>query len=305
MAAQLVLQFGKPATALRPDGGGGIVLEMQVPHVAGPAIEVIASLEGAERSGPAPGALVLTTGSTLAGAIVRPVKGVLDALSLDVYRDLLALTEGWHVCRIWNYVPDINGETTGLENYRRFNLGRWQAYRDAFGDDFPTHLPAASAVGIDDPSLVTVFLASREPVRMVENPQQVPAWRYPELYGPKPPGFARGAILENGGPRDSWVSGTASIKGHESLGVGSVETQLAITLDNIRLVHGALGVPSLESADGCRHSAKIYLRNGTDWQRLAPRLAAAGLSQATVLEADICRKELDLEIEVTTRQAAA
>ncbi len=304
MAAQIALHFGKSATVLRRSGAGGIDLEMQLPHVAGPASEVIASLENAVLTEPARGALMLATDSTLAGAIVRPVEGVLDALALNVYRDLLALTDGWHVCRIWNYVPDINGETTGLENYRRFNLGRWQAYRDAFGDDFPTHLPAASAVGIEDRTMVTVFLASREPVRMVENPQQVPAWRYPELYGPKPPGFARGAILESGGAKESWVSGTASIKGHESLGVGNVETQLAITLDNIRLVHAALGVPTLEVPDGWAHAAKIYLRHAHDWAKLAPRLAAVGLAQATVLQADICRRELDLEIEVTSHQAA-
>ena len=217
------------------------------------------------------------------------------------------MTGGWTICRIWNYVPRINSETTGLENYRRFNLGRWQAYRDVYGGQLHEHLAAGSAVGVGDGALATAFLATRGGVEVIENPEQVPAWRYPEIYGPKAPSFARAAIAGVNGSRRGWISGTASIKGHESVAPGDPMQQLEITLDNLRLVLGRMGFPPLNDAAGdMRHELKVYLRDpghlDSARHRLLPRGIGVGGIDPIFLQAEICRRELEVEIEVACRE---
>ncbi|MEZ5302863.1 MAG: hypothetical protein R3F11_19825 [Verrucomicrobiales bacterium] len=202
---------------------------------------------------------------------------------------------------MWNYIPAINEETGGLENYRRFNLGRWSAFRDSFGSEAIGRMPAASAVGCDGERLAVAFLAGRAAATYVENPEQIPAYHYPPDYGPKAPSFARGAVVEIGGRKVGYLSGTASIKGHRSVGHGDLRAQFETTLSNIRIVSNRMGYagatdPGAKSA----HEFKAYVRRAEDGSKVAQWLAeAAGISPdaITVLRADICRAELDVEIE--------
>ncbi len=291
-ASSLRVEFGQAETRLGADARG-VLVSMKLPHLAGPRAELILETDGVVES-PAAGSRTLTGGDWLAGAFVRPLRGPVEELALAVYRELLLECRGWSLARVWNYVPDINGETTGLENYRRFNLGRWQAFHDAFGDQMHAHLPAASAVGLCDEKLVVIFLATRQPVRLIENPDQVPAWRYPQAYGPKAPSFVRGSVVGS----HAWISGTASIKGHESIGLGDLATQTTVTLENLATVLRSMDMPPLQHP---RHRFKVYLRRGADAEPVRAALHAAGLALdgAVFLEADICRRELDLEIELS------
>ncbi|MGI8605241.1 MAG: hypothetical protein ACR2OZ_19895 [Verrucomicrobiales bacterium] len=299
---RLRVLFGQEKTWLQEEPEG-VTLALRVPHLAGPTSEEILCVSGS-LSIPKPGSVTLDDGQWLAGILVRPMTCALDELTLNIYRDLLALTKDWSVCRIWNYVPYINTETTGLENYRRFNLGRWQAYRDAFGERLHQFLPAASAVGVRDDKLATVFVASRAGVSQIDNPEQVPAWRYPETYGPKAPSFARAAIAGDNGTRRGWVSGTASIKGHASVAAGDPLRQLDVTLDNLRLVLAQMNFPPLGDRSGSgSHRIKVYLRRRADLDAIRSRLCEQGMNGANgqgplFLAADICRRELDVEIEV-------
>lgn len=303
---QLRVRFGQPKTHLAT-GADGITVDLRMPHLAGPADEVILRAPGTVES-PFPGSALLAGEGWLAGAFVRPWHGPLDEVALALYRELLLEARGWSIGRIWNYVPDINSETTGLENYRRFNLGRWQAYHDAFGEALASHLPAASAVGLHDDKLVAIFIATREPVRRVENPQQVPAWRYPQLYGPKSPSFVRGAAAGANGSRHAWVSGTASIRGHESLALNDVLGQLAVTVENLDVVLGALSLAPLAAApEGHRRFTKVYLRRAADLEAVRAAFeqsAPPAAGDVMYVQADVCRAELDLEIEVTETPSA-
>jgi enamine deaminase RidA (YjgF/YER057c/UK114 family) len=301
--ARLQVCFGQEESRLITDDAG-ISVAIRIPHLAGPATETILETTGQIES-TAPGSVILAGPQWLAGAIVRPLRGPLDDLAHSTYRELLIHARGWSLARIWNYVPDINAETTGLENYRRFNLGRWQAFHDAFGRRMAAHLPAASAVGLSDDRLVTVFLATRQPIRAIENPRQVPAWNYPEAYGPKAPSFVRGTLTGEPGRRRAWISGTASIRGHESIHPGDAEAQLTLTLDNLAVVLESMGLPPLNATGQVTHQAKVYLRHRRDLDRVAGALADRGLPSpgpdgTVFLEAAVCRAELELEIEVAT-----
>jgi hypothetical protein len=110
----------------------------------------------------------------------------------------------------------------------------------------------------------------------------------------------RAARAEAGGQRWSWVSGTASIRGHESVAPGDVAGQLAVTLHNLDVVLSAmdLGPLGIERQDGSTALTKVYLRRRGDLAAVQAQLAAVA-DQALFLEADVCRAELELEIEVT------
>lgn len=187
--------------------------------------------------------------------------------------------------RMWNHVGGINEIEDGLERYQRFCAGRHDAFVDA-GYHHDVDLPAASAVGMPGRGIVTSFLAAREPGVQVENPRQVSAYHYPAQYGPKSPSFSRATRW-----RDTlFVAGTASIVGHETVHAGDVEAQLEETLRNIETL-----VPLRDVV-----AAKTYIRHAADYERIASRLD--GVFPANVyLEADICRRDLLLEIEAVAR----
>ena len=100
---------------------------------------------------------------------------------------------GLHLHRVWNYLPSINAQAGALERYRQFNIGRQQAFLDA-GEDAFEGSPAACAIGLDDGPLALRFLAGRGSPLPLDNPRQVPAWRYPTAYGPRCPTFSRAAL---------------------------------------------------------------------------------------------------------------
>ncbi len=299
----LCVRFGRPDTQMSVVPAG-LVLDLSVPFLAGLA----------EEHHPVENPVELTSDGELhqmrspdsiTGALVLPaVTDTLEAAASQIYRRILAELRGFHLYRVWNFVPQINLVTDGLENYHRFNIGRWRAFSEHFGAELHSKMPAASAVGIDDPVLVTIFAAGRQPVRYVENPQQLPAWRYPEQYGPKSPSFSRGARSDSelSGLR-AFISGTASIKGHETVGKGDLDTQVRVTCENLRIVAQSLDLPSPFSADSPAYSAKVYLRRAEDTSTVQALLAKYGeptfLNRASFLQADICRADLDVEIEVT------
>jgi chorismate lyase/3-hydroxybenzoate synthase len=237
------------------------------------------------------------------GWSLQPVVGDMAAAGRELYRRLLRAAAGRPLCRIWNYVPQINGLRNGLENYRAFNAGRAGAFQDAFGADFPRSLPAASAVGSGGDALAAVFVTAGEPPRHLENPEQLPAYRYPSEHGPCPPSFARATVATWGRKPLIFVSGTAAIKGHATVAVGSFEAQATCTLDNLRLISRAAGLGSdLGASRGFERHFKIYLRHAADLPAAKARLTAELLGpgdRVIWLETDVCRVELDLEIEAT------
>ncbi len=163
-------------------------------------------------------------------------------------------------------------------------------------------------MGSDGRTIEVVFAAGQAGPRHVENPEQVPAYLYPAEHGPRPPSFSRATVVEEGGRRGVFVSGTAAIKGHATVGAGSLSEQIGYTLDNLRLISRASGVGGALGADGggaqwTRHF-KVYLRREADLAE-ARRLLEGALvfpgDRVCWLRSDICRAELDIEIEATLR----
>lgn len=197
--------------------------------------------------------------------------------------------------RFWNYLTAITEDDRGLERYMRFNTGRHRAFSARLGQAVP---PAASGVGGHHGASVIYFLAAREAARPIENPRQVSAYSYPPIYGPTSPSFSRASVHASGAATALFISGTASIVGHETRHRGNLPGQIAETIENLRALIEASGQP-VSQTDGNRWALKIYLRDAAD--RAAVDAAAVAMfgadSQRLYLRGDICRSELLMEIE--------
>lgn len=210
-----------------------------------------------------------------------------------------------HAVRMWNFLPGIHvrmGE--GLDRYRVFNLGRFDAFADWFGAEGPESstplLPAASAVGHCGDYLVVSALGLRTAGAPVENPRQTPAFAYSVAHGPRPPCFARATVAElPAGPR-LLVSGTASIRGEDSVHPGSLALQLAETFENIdRLASSVRGSDRFDLSGV--ESARVYFPRPADRALLASSVSARLPVTASVefFPAWVCRSELLVEVEAT------
>jgi chorismate lyase/3-hydroxybenzoate synthase len=235
-----------------------------------------------------------------------------DARDIEVtvrraYHDILGLIEreGFpNLLRIWNYFPEITREDGGLDRYQCFCRGRFEALEVFYGD-FDRKLPSASAVGTQGGGLAIYFIATRAAGQHRENPRQISAYHYPPQYGPKSPSFARATLKRWGDDYSLYISGTASIVGHQSLHPGDVPSQVDETLNNLRVL-----IDSTAREEGVAFAGldslqrlKIYIR---DPQHLA--LVQRSLDKVIdprvprlYLQADICRTELLLEIEGIAR----
>lgn len=207
-----------------------------------------------------------------------------------------------HLIRIWNFVPGINDRSSGLERYMLFCNGRAEAFAARHGSGLAGRVPAASAVGTVGDALIVHAVAAKEPGRHVENPRQVAAYRYPPRYGPKSPSFARATVPAAPWPGALFVSGTASIVGHESVHLGDPGRQTGETMSNIEAVLDAAGFPGASEPLGPRLDAlRVYVRHPEDAEavrRVVSRIVGPDLPTVW-LQADICREELLVEIEAT------
>ena len=290
--------FGGEAAALNCDGGPP-VLQVALPVLAGRPDESL--LADAEMREVRAGFALFQRGTLLAGLATAPAGASLEDAAGELYARLFAVTAGRHLYRIWNYVPQINAVESGLENYRRFCRGRSLAFERHFGTGFKELLPAASAVGTTAGPLALGFLAGTALPRHFENPRQVPAFEYPPLYGPRPPSFARATAVTDEAGRHIIISGTAAIRGHETVATGELDAQLTCTLANLELIAATAGAgPGLGVHAGWTRRFKIYIRHATDLAAIRRRLESELLVAADgthYLQADICRAGLLVEIE--------
>ena len=230
----------------------------------------------------------------------------LTLLAEQAYNDIfntLKATGMPHLVRLWNYLPDINRDSGGMERYRQFNVGRQKAFLAAHHDVFEG-APAACALGTRGGPFSVRFIAGKTRPLQVENPRQISAYHYPSDYGPRSPTFSRAALVEAGnGQIALLISGTASIVGHTSVHPGNVAAQTRETLTNLQAV-----IASAHRQSAARFSLNalyctVYIRNAEDAAAVQQEIAAAAGAGSTTaeaaiyLQADICRSDLLVEIE--------
>jgi chorismate lyase/3-hydroxybenzoate synthase len=235
-------------------------------------------------------------GHYLAGQVVidERAAGGLAAAACAAYEAIshFTLRSGHrHLLRMYNYFSAINAGDGDAERYKQFCSGRAAGFK-ALPD---RSWPAATAIGRQDHNRVlqVYWLASDEPGRPLENPRQMSAFHYPRQYGPAPPHFSRAMQVADG----MLISGTASVLGHSSHHPDDLPAQLDEILRNLASLRQAGNTPSAPSGRGTL--LKVYLRDasaagfvaGYIREHLPPQV------QFLVLGADICRRELLVEID--------
>lgn len=205
-----------------------------------------------------------------------------------------------HLLRMWNYFPGINADQNGLERYKRFCMGRYQAF-STYYKEFVSILPAASAVGTHGGPFQVLFLAGKQTGIPLENPRQVSAYAYPQIYGPQSPSFARATVHRTSTGCQLFVSGTASIVGYATQHHGDPTKQTLETLSNIDAlldrVHSEY--PELLLAKPSEGWLKVFVRNQADFPSIHEVLGGDEHALAPILYVlgEMCRKELLVEIE--------
>jgi len=264
------------------------------------------------------GTITLQEAGSAENLEVPPLQHIAELAYRHIFR-LLDTLDYQHVYRFWNYIADINGISHGQERYRQFNIGRQDAFL-ASQRALTGQLPAACALGIAGGPLTIAFLAGRRAAQAVENPRQVSAYEYPEVYGPRSPSFSRATLLpakdgEDGIAQDIlFISGTASIVGHETLHAGDVQAQARETLANLealiqqaqsqqiqnRQAQNQKDSPA-QSFDSRNAVYRVYLRERQDLPIVQKEIVRVFGEQANTvfLQADVCRDDLLLEIEAT------
>lgn len=250
----------------------------------------------------------------------RCAAGVYDAIA-----KLVGDRPRRHPVRFWNHIPDVRRTSAeGLDRYMVFNAGRFAACSAWFGgpQSFDRLLPTASAVGHHGADLVVHALAGSDPGVAVENPRQVPSYRYSPRFGPRPPCFARATVLPDLAGRGPviLVAGTASIRGEQTMHPGDVRAQTLETFENLgalvraaseRHAPGTTGVGrtrrTLAAFDGLRmfRDLRVYYVRAADRKVVSGMVAAAlpHLRRVEYVRADLCRPDLLVEIEGTAALA--
>ncbi len=217
-----------------------------------------------------------------------------------IYNRLIQFTvaRGYpHLVRVWNYMADINSGDGDQERYRQFCLGRMRAFADNHYQ--PEQFPAACALGHHGGDTIIYLLAAKQPVRHFENPLQLSAYRYPQQYGPASPSFARATLARWTYGQQLFISGTASIVGHQSLHDDELLQQVQASCHNIRMVMQHVGEQLGKPGMLRLAIAKVYLRHTHQLQLARSEFERHfGTELPTVyLQADVCRRELLVEIE--------
>ena len=293
-------EFPPLRIALGPDASGAV--EAGLPVLGGDTVEAL--FQNAEPAGRAGALTLFRKDAWLIGGATVSLAAGLEEAAQRLYADIFQATHGLHLARIWQYVPAINAPGPGgLENYRIFCRARSLAFERQYGTGFKQLLPAASAVGAKSGALTIIFAASPTPPRHVENPLQVSAYDYPGDYGPRAPSFARATVVADPDRRTVFISGTAAIRGHETIAPHQLMPQLDCTLENLAEISQACGLgPDLDRSGRSTRHFKVYLRHASDQAAVASvlqRRLVTKSDRVSYLQADICRESLLVEIEAT------
>ena len=217
------------------------------------------------------------------------------------------------VVRQWNYIGEILSIDNQYQNYQIFNEVRSEFYT---AHRTLKSFPAATGIGMRLGGVIMDFnavrLGERTAVFPVNNPHQLNAYEYSQnvLKGladkgkkeKNPPQFERALLLFRNGHGTLFISGTASIRGQETIGEGDIKTQTLITIDNIRQLADIERVSRLINDRRIYQFdylfIRTYIRNKYDFS-IVKEICSEHFPDvpAIYIQADICRDDLLVEIE--------
>ena len=234
----------------------------------------------------------------LFGSIIIDNKGSYEEIRLEIqkkYLDFFKISNenGMRIVKIWHYLPELlKAYPDKKTNYSLLCESREEIYRNFYKN---SDYPAATVIGIEGNKILIYFLAaSCETYEVIENERQVSSYNYPQNIFSEKPMFSRAVSFsfKDNIQKKIMISGTASIKGYESVHESDVAKQLDEALKNYKTFAKLESNPS--------NICRVYL---TKYQTENLSMVAKklenffGTSQYILLQGDICRSELLIEIE--------
>ena len=221
--------------------------------------------------------------------------------AVDIFQMLETLMrrEGFplnSIIRQWNYIEQITHLDGSDQHYQMFNNVRSEFYGKT---NWSNGYPAATGIGANLGGVLVdvdaaVFLRDACYATPIDNKLQIAAHAYSEQVletahqKKATPKFERAKSMTFDERRIVYISGTAAIRGEESLiGVG-LERQLHITMENIAQLIGEAQLKML----------RVYLKEKSFFEEAHRLLDAYQLNiPISYMWADVCRDELLIEIE--------
>jgi enamine deaminase RidA (YjgF/YER057c/UK114 family) len=184
-----------------------------------------------------------------------------------------------NIVRQWNYIGNILEGKNCLQNYEIFNEVRSEYYgkfRTVNG------YPASTGNGMKLGGVIIDFCAVMTNEKLSQN---------------------EGALLLKDNFKSTLnISGTASIMGHDTIGIGDVEKQTQVTINNIIKLTGQKrieqNVTNTNTDWGKFILLRVYIKNQDDFSKVKMLCMKQfpGVP-AIFIESDICRDNLLVEIE--------
>lgn len=215
------------------------------------------------------------------------------------------------IVRQWNYIGNITSSTGDTQHYQAFNEARAQFY--AKTDWQNQGYPAATGISLSIQGLLISLIAfspKTAEIRIIpiDNPLQVAAHHYSQskLIAKKrldqhaTPKFERAKIIIDKSCGLCFISGTAAIRGEESMHSMKAEIQTRQTIENMNFLISDINLQHYGITDFVTTfvALRVYYKENEDFDAIKSEVEKHWFDIPTVYtQADICRKELLVEIE--------
>lgn len=215
------------------------------------------------------------------------------------------------IVRQWNFIGSIVSYRDGKQNYQEFNDARTLYYAKGA---WKRGYPAATGIGASGDCIIVGGIAFKKAdaeeggIYPIDNPLQIAAHVYSkrvlvddaENAMKSTPKFERAKLIETARGACCFVSGTAAIRGEESMDASSARLQTIKTIENIEYLVSKENLVRF----GCRpydlNYAKllVYIKEAEDYEEVRA-VVEERFPQLPVIYtiADVCRSELLVEIE--------
>ncbi len=207
------------------------------------------------------------------------------------------------IYRQWNYIEQITAMHDGRQNYQEFNDARSRFYNSV---EWTNGYPAATGIGtVCGGVMVEVYAVKGENSisHAIDNPLQISAHSYSQkvLTGVTDeqqrttPKFERARLVGD----TVYISGTAAIKGEESLTLDDAVEQTAETMQIIKQLVATDNLP-IATEKSIYTLLRVYIKNEKDSSAVIKFMEDNyPETPKHYLAADVCRPELLIEIEGT------
>ena len=213
------------------------------------------------------------------------------------------------IVRQWNYIGSIVSCREGKQNYQEFNDARTLYYnKGGWGNGYP----AATGIGASGNGIVVGGIAfkraDQKGIYPIDNPLQIAAHVYSKRVlidddknaMKSTPKFERAKLIETARGACCFVSGTAAIRGEESMDASSAKLQTIKTIENIEYLVSKENLVRF----GCKPydlkyaQIQVFIKNEEDYEEVRKVVEEAYPNMPVVYSiADVCRSELLVEIE--------